>query len=669
MKQLYCFDFEVESDCDLKACGSVVYSHHYSTEIICLCWDRVGQPDGGYWTPTIAFMKYGRLWNLARDPEVIFMAHNVGFEKAIWRNIMMSRYGFPDIPEDRWHDTMAVCAEKGLPLGMGEAARVLRLPAQKDMDGSKFTIGLSKEKWNKAGYKKARPEGWRQRVITYCHDDVAAEIDLHNRIKWQEPEERKVWLLDQKINARGVKVDLAFVSQAQKIVHEAIAPLAQEFSSTTGLKVTQTVKLGEWFRTKGLHIPDMTKGTIDSILGSDEHGHDEDINWDLFVPDLPADLRRTLKIRQLIGSASIKKLDKMQECTWLSIAYNLLQYHGAGPGRWAGRLLQPQNFPRGSIKLDGKAPSPDTVVDAIMTGDWRYVEMVLGPAVEVVVGALRHALVSRPDKLFVVGDFAGIEARIVLAMAGQHDKTALMADPKNDVYIDMANQIYNRTNITKADVAERTIGKNTVLGCGFGMGKDKFHLRYCPQQPLSFAARVIETYRKEWAPGVPKLWYGLEDAAVKTVHSGQVHEAYGVEFRLEDGWLTARLPSGRKLWYFDPKATVSHVPWDPDLLKRSYGYGAQKTGHWQRISGYGGLITENVVQALARDLLVHAMFICERENMPIVLTVHDEIVCEVDAGQADETMLKQIMEDRPQWAIDMQVPVASECWAGDRYRK
>lgn len=666
MKQLYCFDFETESDCDLKACGSVVYSHHYSTEIICLCWARIDGKHRGGWTPAAVEPTLVQL--LAEDKNVIFMAHNVGFEKAIWRNIMMPRYGFPDIPEDRWHDTMAVCAEKGLPLGMGEAARVLRLPAQKDMGGSKFTIGLSKEKWNKAGYKKVRPEGWRQQVITYCHDDVAAEIDLHNRIKWQEPEERKVWLLDQTINARGVKVDLAFVNQAQKIVHEAIAPLANEFTATTGLKVTQTVKLLSWFQDCGLHIPNMTKGTIDSILGSDEHGHDEDIDWDLFVPDLPADLRRTLKIRQLIGSASIKKLDKMLECTWLSIAYNLLQYHGAGPGRWAGRLLQPQNFPRGSIKLDGKAPSPDTVVDAIMTGDWRYVEMVLGPAVEVVVGALRHALVSRPDKLFIVGDFAGIEARIVLAMAGQHDKTALMAAGFSP-YIDIANQIFNRTDITKADVAEYTLGKNTFLGSGFGMGWFKFQQRYARQHPESFCRKVIDVYRKEWAPAVPKLWYGLEDAAVKTVHSGQVHEAYGVEFRLEDGWLTARLPSGRKLWYFDPKATVSHVPWDPDLLKRSYGYGAQKTGHWQRISGYGGLITENVVQALARDLLVHAMFICERENMPIVLTVHDEIVCEVDAGQADEKMLKQIMEDRPQWAIDMQVPVASECWAGDRYRK
>ena len=662
-KQLYCFDFETESDCDLKACGSVVYSHHYSTEVICLCWNRVGEPDVGEWVPGAL---ESTLTQLVEHQDTVFMAHNVGFEKAIWRNIMMPRYGYPDIPDDRWHDTMAVCAEKGLPLGLDEACRALRLPEQKDKAGSKFTIGLSKHTFDKTGMSKVnRPEDWRDIVIAYCHQDVAAEIALHKRIGWMEPKERDVWLLDQTINARGVAVDLAFVTAAQTIVRDAIAPLASQFMDATGLKFTQTAKLLAWFKARGLHIPNMQKGTLDSILGSDEHGHDDDIDWELFVPDMPEDLRRLLKIRQLIGSASIKKLDKMLECTWHGIAYNLLQYHGAGTGRWAGRLLQPQNFPRGVGR------DMDHVVSAIMTGDHRYVDAVIGPPVEVVVGALRHALVSRPGKVFVVGDFAGIEARVVLACAGQHDKTALMAAGENP-YIDMANQIFNRTDITKTDdIFEYTIGKNTVLGCGFGMGKDKFHLRYCPLQSLSFAERVIQTYRKEWAPEVPKLWYGLEAAVVKTVHDRTAHEAYGVEFWMErDGWLTARLPSGRKLWYYDPKPCTVHVPWDIAILKNAYTYGAQKTGHWQRVSGYGGLITENVVQALARDLMVHAMFICERENMPIVLTVHDEIVCEVDeCGHDWAKMLQQIMEDRPQWAIDMQVPVTAECWQGDRYRK
>ena len=162
----------------------------------------------------------------------------------------------------------------------------------------------------------------------------------------------------------------------------------------------------------------------------------------------------------------------------------------------------------------------------------------------------------------------------------------------------------------------------------------------------------------------------LQDAAVETVHDGQPHSAYGVEFQIEDGWLTTRLPSGRKLWYYDPRPVLVSVPWDDAILKRSYSYSAQKTGRWIRVKAYGGIITENVVQALARDLMVHAMFICEREHMPIVLTVHDEIVCEVDDnGQDWAKMLQQIMEDQPQWAIDMQVPVTAECWQGTRYHK
>lgn len=319
--------------------------------------------------------------------------------------------------------------------------------------------------------------------------------------------------------------------------------------------------------------------------------------------------------------------------------------------------------------MDGEPPNVEAVVGAIMTGDYQYVEAVLGMgAVEVVVGALRHAIVASPGKLLCVGDFAGIEARIVLALAGQHDKTALMASGA-DVYCDMATQIFGRPINKKNDPEERQFGKNSVLGCGFGMGWAKFQLRYARKHPEAFCRRIIDAYRKEWAPGVPKVWYGLEDAAVKTVKTGRPQEAYGVEYRLEDGWLTARLPSGRKIYYYGPQPYTTHVPWDPDLLKDAYRYRAQKMGRWISVDAYGGICTENVVQALARDLMVHAMFICERENMPIVLTVHDEIVTEPNAGQSAPKMLQQIMEDRPRWAVEMQVPVAAECWHGDRYKK
>lgn len=308
-----------------------------------------------------------------------------------------------------------------------------------------------------------------------------------------------------------------------------------------------------------------------------------------------------------------------------------------------------------------------------MTGDYEYVQTLLGDPTEVVANSLRHALVANKDRAFVAGDFAGIEMRVVLALAGQHDKTELLATGK-DVYLDMADDIYQlpKGTLTKKDIEKRTIGKNTVLGCGFQMGGETFRRRYCPDRTLEFANEVVQTYRKVWAPEVPKVWYAFDDAALETVLTGEPHEAYGVEFEIDGRWLTARLPSGRKLWYFNPTPRRKTMRWstpeNPDV-RMAWTFQTMKMGHWVTVDAYGGIITENVVQGLARDLLVHAMFSCEREGMPVVLSVHDEIVAEPLAKDAEFATLKEIMEDSPEWARHMRIPVATEGWVDERYRK
>ncbi len=145
--------------------------------------------------------------------------------------------------------------------------------------------------------------------------------------------------------------------------------------------------------------------------------------------------------------------------------------------------------------------------------------------------------------------------------------------------------------------------------------------------------------------------------------------AYGITYALEDRWLTARLPSGRKLWYYDPKPVRKPMPWDKTDIRPGFEYSAWKTGQWKRISAYGGLLTENCVQALARDLLVAAMLRCEAEGRAPVLSVHDEVVNDLSAARADASVLRQIMCDRPTWAVGLQIPVDAETWTGGRYRK
>jgi DNA polymerase len=190
------------------------------------------------------------------------------------------------------------------------------------------------------------------------------------------------------------------------------------------------------------------------------------------------------------------------------------------------------------------------------------------------------------------------------------------------------------------------------------MAAKTFQTRYAEKHPLSFCQQVIDTYRQDWAPRVPYLWYGLEEAALKTMMDGKRHNSYFFEFSLAGGWLCCLLPSGRRLWYYDPKIEVNKFGKEGITFRQNRG----------RKDMYGGKWAENIAQALARDIMVHAMLKVEAEGLLIVLTVHDEIVVETERQDA-AVALKQIMEDGPAWAKDLGIPVAAETWQGERYRK
>lgn len=672
-------DFETASSCELKTAGAWRYAEDPTTEVLSLAYQIVRGSDHGIkwlWHPALSL---DHLITLAGLEDAIWIAHNASFEKAIWRRLMVPLFGLPDIPNKRWHCTQAMCAMKAIPQDLDRSMTVLRLPHNKDKEGSKLTISLSKP--DKRG-RYDRSEATLARVYEYNLSDIDGDGALHERLGWMPNGERQVWLLDQRMNERGVRLDMDFVAKAQEIVDRASGPLLTEFAEITGgLKPTQVQKLQAWCLNKGTNIPNLKAETLKAVLGESDEEHDDidelsDNFMDEIHVEMAPDVRRALSIRQLIGSASIKKLRRMSLCVCADgRARGLLQYHGAGPGLWAGRLFQPHNFPRGTLMVKGKdgkkkAPAPQIVVDAIMSGDPDFVDMTIGPPVETVVSSLRHAIIAGPGRVLVAGDFAGIQARTVLALAGQHDKTAIMASGA-DIYLDMATQIYKpAAPFTKeANTEERQIGKNTVLGLGFQMGAPKFRLRYAKEHPLEFSKNVVHVYRKEWAPLVPKVWYGLEAAAVRAVWEHKPSEAYGMEYRLEDGWLSVRLPSGRKIWYFNPKPIRKVMPWDELDVRQAWTSEAMKFGQWRTRDMFGGLLTENVVMGMQRDLLTTALFKCEKEGLPVVLNVHDEIITEPEASRADPKLLAQIMQDIPQWARDMQIPVSVEAWAGDRYKK
>jgi DNA polymerase len=709
-------DFETANPIlDLSEVGSTVYSKHWATEILCLGVNAGGTTK--LWRPSDLSTNHW-LYNLGLDHRVVFIAHNVGFEKDIWRNIMVPKYGFPDVPNHRWHDTMAIAFYRELPGKLEKLLLALGLPG-KDMKGNKLTLSLSR--YDRKGYLPKRTPELMQRVYAYCLKDVADEVAVHELLGYLPPAEWCIWDLDQEINERGLRFDLHMVRGAIGIYHDVAPGLVEEFREITGVNPTQRDKVLDWVRNQGVEIPDLRKETITDLIGDFDDADSGRVRcgWAAAGDDiLPPNVRRALTIRALIGSSSVTKYARMEKCIDSDgRIFRLLQYHGAGTGRWAGRLTNPHNMPRGIVRdpklldKDGKPRSPDAelLAKAITSGNRESV-VALGLVkddgstahpIEVLASALRHTVISRPGHVFLRGDWSNIEARIVLAIAGQRDKIALMVSG-HDVYLDMACTIYHVEpgTLTKADVEKRQIGKNTVLGCGFGMGWDKFRNRYCPKDTPKFAKGVVDAYRNNWAPKVPGLWRDLQDAALSAVQNpGRMFDAAGMEYRIEGGWLVAHCPDGSTLYYYLPTLTRQRPRWKEitetgeveervsnrwvDAWKfqvarglgggaddasadadEEYGGGRDASGrrgtrkkgptfcpqtgmYW--VKAYGGLMVENYIQHMARQILCGALVEAKRQGLDVVLHNHDELVLEVPEWCADPKILQEIMEIQPAW--------------------
>lgn len=686
-------DFETANrdGISVKDVGAEAYAQHPATEVLCLVLKFLGPQITGTltWKPgddEDALAAY------ARNPDIIFEAHNSFFEQMIWKHIMVPRYGFPEIPDHRWSCSMAKALYAGFPGGLEKAADVAHLEQQKDMVGSKLTISLSKPMTKKAQKEKGlvyspshfdRSPETLARVIQYCTQDCTVEAELAEVAGELSPYEHAVWHWDQVINRRGVRLDTQFIQAAIRVVAEASRELTTEFVATTGgIEPGQLARLGEWCARQGVTIESFDKAHMAALgIGGADNDDETDTGTVGSVPELPENVQRMLVIRAMLGSSSVKKLPRMLQCVGSDgRSRGLVQYHGAGTGRWAGRLWQPHNLPRGLITIrndKGKdvPPDPKLLYRAIMTGDHNWVRELFGDAIKAVATNLRSAVIPDPGHMLVDGDFSGIEMRTVLGIAGQHDKTDMLA-AKHDVYLDMACDIYGvpKGSLTKDDVEKRTIGKNTVLGCGFQMGGDTFHTKYCPHMPQEFADEVVDAYRKKWAPKVPKLWKALQEAALEAViNRGRVETVYGIAYEyVQKGnhkWLLCHLPDGQIQRYYDPVLSQRRMPWDNEDVRLGWSYMAWKDGRWKSMHAYGGLLTENAVQKIARGFLVEAIIRLDTNGFPVVLTVHDSILAEPLSAHADWETYKQIMIEPTRTSTQYRIPIATEGFVDDRWRK
>jgi len=665
-------DFETRSTVDLRKAGAWRYSEDPTTEVICLSFKLKGRDAPLYrWEP----LRLGEpvpnaLDRYARDEDVIFEAHNAGFEQAVWANIMVPRHGLPPLPPERWDDTMARALHMGMMGNLEKLGTVLGV-GEKDMEGNKLLQKLSKPRKPRKDERIADPKWaektwWREypgdlyRLARYCDQDVRVEEALSDTLVELPPDEREIWLLDQQINQRGVRLDLDAIRSGKQVMDKVAARINAEVADLTEGEVqtvNQDQRMSDWVeRATGKRPPDWRKETVDKAVAS------------AFLAEKYPQVHRLMALRQAGSKSSTSKLDAMLNCACRDgRARYLLQYQGAATtGRWAGRLIQPQNFPRGELGVG----DVESLISAIKTEDPDLLDMMYGDPAAAVSEALRPMIVAEEGHEIVAGDFSAIEARVVLGLAEQWDKVALLRDGR-DVYCDMASTIFGYpVESKKTHPDERHVGKAAVLGLGFQCGARTFQEQFCPERPQEFCETVVQTYRHEWAPNVAKLWDGLEAAAIDACFNNRRREYAGIRYQMEGDWLTARLPSGRKLYYYGAHVAMRPMPWDPEDQRLGLFYYAWKYGQWRKVGTYGGHLAENVVQAIARDIMANAMLAANSRNIPIILTVHDEVVSEPKRGKISASGFEDLMvSTQPQWVHDYGIPVAAEAWKGERYGK
>jgi len=584
------------------------------------------------------------------DKEVIKTAFNANFERTC-----IAKYLNKEMPPEEWRCSMVHALTLGLPSSLKGVARCLKLEQQKMDEGKAliryFSIPCRPTKAN-GERTRSLPHHDKEKWETfkaYCKQDVEVERSIHKKLEnyHMTEKEMKLWFLDQKINDGGVKVEKRLVENAihcdeiyqRELMDEAIVLTELENpNSPAQLKI--------WLKDKhDIEVKSLSKAKVAELL-------DE-------VDD--PKIKRVLELRQNMSKTSVKKYEAMERAMCKDERIRgLLQFYGATTGRWAGRLVQVHNLPRNNMD------DLDLARNLLLNGDYETLELLFDSVPDVLSQLIRTAFIPSPNSRFIVADFSAIEARVIAWLAGEKWRMDVF-NSHGKIYEASASQMFGVPveSVTKGSTL-RQKGKIAELALGYGGSKGALIAMGAIDMGLSEEElpELVSAWRKSNS-NIVRLWYEVENAAITAVKDRIiVNMRYGLKFYYKSGVLFIRLPSGRSLAYVRPRIEIDER-FNKDKL--TYEGFEQSSKRWGRIDTYGGKLTENIIQAIARDCLAESMLRLDDRGYKIRFHVHDEVILDVPCNFGSLEEVEEIMGLPISWAPGL--PLRAEAFESDYYKK
>lgn len=707
----------------LAAVGVVNYAAHPSTEVLSIAYDLKDGLGPRLWLPgmpppqdLIEFVANGEL----------VAAWNASFEYWVWLFVCNKRMGWGELPFWQLRCDMAKAQAFGLPGKLENAGPAIESPQLKGTEGMRLINKFSKPQ----NPLKTKPDRRRifmtdepedgPKFIQYNIQDIVSEASIAALVPDLSETELAVWLYDQTINVRGVQIDITAVENFISIIEQAQDKYRTELMQLTGGTVkteSEAAKIRGWMSTKGVVIESLDEDTVTTTLEKLRNNPPPILGTTKII--------RVLEIRQLLSSAAVKKLFSMKlKSSEAGRMHNIFTYCGAQKtARWAGRDIQPQNFPSAGIKMAAcracgavnwhkadKCSDCGDFVEGFDSHEWdeKGVEAVLrtasyknlslfenrwGSPLAAISACLRGMLTCAQGNELLCSDFSAIEA-VVLAMMSRCQWRIDVFNTHGKIYEMGASKISgipfeeilaHKQNTGEHHPLRKTIGKVSELASGYqgwigawkNFGADKFmsddEMKKAILKWRADSPEIVEFWggqyrRTGYRQTTPEL-YGVEGCAIAAVmNPGQAFEHNGIQFGVKDDILYIQLPSGRSLTYHEPVLFDTTDPLGIPIKQLTFMGVHPTSKKWVRRDTYGGRLTENIVQAVARDIQASSIMLLEQANYSVVLHVHDEIISEVKEGTGSIEEFESIMSTMPAWAADWPIK-ATGGWRGKRYKK